>query len=147
VHKGELVASEKNERAWMKGLTYKRPYTDKWGALHDPTTPRDELLKYYKHWVVLLVSEATRKKAQSAEVGALKLIRAEERRRRENLRRAHRLEADYLEWADRRKHWKRRKRQRQNKKNAKAKAVAVAESESPANGRESDGRAQVQATR
>lgn len=145
------MASDGKERIWMKGLTYKRPYTDKWGALHDPTTPRDELLKYYKHWVVLLVSEATRKKAQSAEVGALKLIRAEERRRRDNLRRAHRLEADYLKWADRRKHWKRRKRQKQNKnkKNAKAKAVAVAVSESTANGRGSDGRSreQVQATR
>ena len=133
------MASEKNERIWKEGLTYKRPYVDRWGALHDPTTPRDELLKYYKHWVILLVSEATRREAQSAEVGALKLIRAEERSRRENLRRAHRLEADYLEWADRRKHWKRRNRR--DKRKAKAKAVA----KSSANGRESDGR--VQATR
>jgi len=99
-------------RKWAERFTYKRYYQDVWGALHDPTSSWDELLKYYQHWVVLLVSEAARRRSRPAEVGALKLIRAEERRHRENLSRAHRLEASYLEWANRRKQWQRRKKRR-----------------------------------
>jgi len=102
--------AEGSWRAWAKRFTYKRPYEDAWGTLHDPTGEWDELLKYYQHWVRLIVSDAARRMARPASAGALKLIRAEERRRRQNLARAHKLEADYLEWADRRKHWKRRRR-------------------------------------
>ena len=90
-------------------LVYKRPYEDHWGALHDPTTWWDELLKYYQHNVRLIVSEATRKKAQPAWVGAQKLIREEQKRHKQTLARVDKLEADYLQAVGRRKHWQRRK--------------------------------------
>ena len=103
-------------RAWADFFKYKRPYEDKWGTLHDPVTDWDERLKYYQHWVLLRVSDATRCKARPADVGAHALIRAEERRRKESLDRAYRLEAEYLEWANRRKQWKRRKKRKNKQK-------------------------------
>lgn len=91
---------------------YRAPYEDAWGTLHDPTTFWDELLKYYRHGELLLVSEGTREMALPARAGAQRLIRQAKRRHQRNLSRAYVLEADYLDWADRRKQYQRRKRRK-----------------------------------
>lgn len=101
--------AEGNWRTWADKFVYRRPYEDAWGTLHDPTSEWDELLKYYQHWVRLIVSEAARRLARPAVAGALELIR-QEQRHRNNVARASKLEAGHLEWANRRKQWKRRKK-------------------------------------
>jgi hypothetical protein len=93
-------------------LVYRRPYEDHWGALHDPTTWWDELLKYYRHYETLQVSQACRRMAQPAHIGAMRLIRAEQRRHRQYAARLDGLEAQYLESTYRRKSWKRRQRKK-----------------------------------
>lgn len=107
--------AEGNWRSWAGQLVYRRPYEDAWGTLHDPTTEWDELFKYYKSWVLLLVGEGTRRMARPASSGARELIREER-----NAARIDKLEANYLEWNGRRKQWKRRRRKR-----AKAKSRAA----------------------
>jgi len=97
--------TEGNWRAWAGQLIYRRPYEDAWGTLHDPTTERDELFKYYQPWVMLLVDEGTHRIARSASTEARELIREER-----NAARIDKLEADYLERNSRRKQWKRRKK-------------------------------------
>lgn len=99
-------------RQWAIHFKYRRPYVDKWGVLHDPTTWWDERLKYYQHHVKLIVSDATRRKARPAWAGAEELIRQEKKRHRRNLERTHELEAQYLDATHRRKQWKRRKRKK-----------------------------------
>jgi len=86
--------------------------------LHDPTTGWEELLKYHRSWVQLLVDEGTRRMARSASTGAQESLRR--RGRWERRRTIAELEADYN---DRRKQWKRRQRKR-----AKAGAVRKAPS-------------------
>ncbi len=109
------------ESAPRKHLVYKRPYEDKWGALHDPTTWWDELLKYYRHDATLLVSEACRRMAQPAHVEAVRLIRRGEARHRRNLKRAHQLEARYLAQKHHRRH-----RSKTNKSRAASRQRATA---------------------
>jgi hypothetical protein len=100
-------------RTWATQLTYQRPYEDAWGALHDPTTEWDELLKYYdKTQMLLLVGDGTRHMARSAYVGARILIHNERQERCASLARASALEAEYLEGINSRKHWRRRQRKR-----------------------------------
>ncbi len=77
-------------------FVYAVPYEDHWGVLHDPTTWWDELLKYYKHHVRLIVGQATRQMAQPASTEALRLVRRALKRHLRNLRKAHKLEANYL---------------------------------------------------
>jgi len=99
-------------RTWSGYLTYRRPYDDGWGNLHDPTTELDELLKNYKPHVRLLqVGEGTRRMAKPALAGARVLIREENRRqgRREELAKTDDLEAKDLERVHCDKHWHRRK--------------------------------------
>lgn len=108
----------------VRGFIYRRPYEDKWGVLHDPTTEWDERLKYYQHWVLLKVSEATRKKARPADVAAQALLREEQR-----LQEAQRLEADYLEWANRRKQWKRRRKHKHNHKRKRTQRQKLTQTE------------------
>lgn len=108
-----------NWRAWAGQLIYRRPYEDTWGILHDPTTEWDELFKYYRSWVQLLVDEGTRLMARPASAGACALIRGREERR---WRTIDELEASYLEWSNRRKQWGRRQ-----KRKARARAQVQAE--------------------
>jgi hypothetical protein len=108
-------------RTWPDQLVYRRPYEDAWGVLHDPTTEWDELLKNHKPWVMLLlVGDGTRRMARPASAGAQKIIRKEQQRRLHNMARINDLEAGYLEWNNRKKHWKRRRR---NKVKARGKAA------------------------
>lgn len=100
--------AEGNWRAWAGQLIYRRPYEDTWGILHDPTTEWDELFKYYRSWVQLLVDEGTRLMARPASTGACALIREREERRKS----IDELEASYLEWSNRRKQWKRRQKRK-----------------------------------
>jgi len=94
-------------------LIYQRPYEDAYGTLHDPTTEWDELLKNYKHWVMLLqVGEGTRRMAQPASIGAEKIIRKEQQRQQIIAARVNELEADYLQKNGYRKYWKRRQRRK-----------------------------------
>lgn len=76
--------------------------------LHDPTTKWDELFKYCQPWVRLLVSQGTRRMARPAEAGAHELIRGKQKENRRTMTRAEELEADYLQWNNCRKQWKRR---------------------------------------
>jgi hypothetical protein len=108
--------AEGNWRSWIGQLVYRRPYEDAWGMLHDPTTEWDELFKYYRSWVQLLVDEGTRRMARPASAGVGNLLHRGGRRRKAIAE----LEADYLEWNDRRKQWKRRQR-----KKARAEAEAA----------------------
>jgi len=99
-------------RSWTGQLIYRRPYEDVWGTLHDPTTEWDELFKYYWPRVQLLVDEGTYRMARPASAGARELIRERRGHRQRNAARTNELEADYLEWNSRRKHWKRRQRKK-----------------------------------
>lgn len=104
----DVETAEGNWRRWAGQLIYRRPYEDAWGMLHDPTTEWDELFKYYRSWVLLLVSEGDRRMTRPASAGARELIRGEGRRQRT----IDELEAGYLEWNNRRKYWKRRQRKK-----------------------------------
>lgn len=120
-----------NSKGEVSGpFRYRTPYVDKWGSLHDPTTWWDHLLKYYQHWVLLRVSEATRKTARPADVSARDLIREERRLMRQA--QAQKLEASYLEWGHRRKQWRRRRRKRRgNGKRSRAKPKPSGERHPP----------------
>lgn len=111
---GGSTAGSKNANGSSNGCSvdyvYRAPYEDAWGTLHDPTTWWDELLKYYKHNMLLLVSEGTREMALPAQVWAQRLIRQAKRHHQRNLRQAYAMEADYLGWVDRRKQYHRRKK-------------------------------------
>lgn len=111
---GGSTAGSKNANGSSNGClvdyTYQAPYEDAWGTLHDPTTFWDELLKYYRHGQLLLVSESTREMARSAQAIAYWLICQAKKRHQRNLSNAYALEANYLNWVDRRKQYKRRKR-------------------------------------
>ena len=90
------AADIKSEVKTSMDFVYVVPYVDRWGTLHNPTTWWDELLKYYKHHVRLIVSEATRQLAQPASTQAIRLARKALKRHRRNLKSAHELEACYL---------------------------------------------------
>jgi len=90
--------------------------------LHDPTTEWDELLKNYKHWVMLIqVGDGTRRMAKPASIGAGRMIRREQQRRAEATSKINALEANDLGKINRRKHWKRR-----HKKKLRERAVTHA---------------------
>jgi hypothetical protein len=98
----------------LRSYYYRRPYLDPWGNWHYPITEWDELLKYYKHWVVLLVSEATRRMAQPASRRAAALLAHEQRRKRRHFQKVAQLEAHYLKREHARKRHKRAQRQDQS---------------------------------
>lgn len=74
---------------------YKRCYVDKQGNVIDPRTFWDELLKYYRHGELLLVSEGE-KLATPVPLQASREIRAEEAKRTKRAQ-ISRMEAEDLE--------------------------------------------------
>lgn len=114
-------------RTWTRDLVYRRPYEDAWGALHDPRTSWDELLKSYKSpRFILVVGEGTRRMARPASTCAEEAIRDEKRRRQQARARISQLEATDLESVSRQKQWKRRRRKKiEARKTAVGKAVAT----------------------
>lgn len=93
-------------------LVYQRPYEDHWGALHDPTTEWDKLLKYYQTGVILLVEEGTRRIARPASIHAQAIIRRQKQRHLENLAKTQTLEVGDLRRVSDIRHWKRRKKRK-----------------------------------
>lgn len=94
--KRSLTTPQAPSQSALRSYYYRRPYQDRWGNWHHPATEWDELLKYYKHWVKLLVSEATRRMAQPASVRAHAQIVQEQRRRGHYFQKVAQLEAQYL---------------------------------------------------
>ncbi|MEO0248008.1 MAG: hypothetical protein ABIN58_00410 [candidate division WOR-3 bacterium] len=109
--KRSLATHQAPSQPALRSYYYRRPYQDRWGNWHYPITEWDELLKYYKHWVVLLVSEATRRMAQPASIRAHALLVQEQRSRRRHFQKVAQLEAQYLEREDARKRHKRAQKQ------------------------------------
>lgn len=97
-----------DERDDLRSYYYRRPYLDAWGNWRNPVSKWDELLKYYKPWIMLLVGEGTRRMAQPASVRAHQLIRKEQKGYQRSLEHAHQLEAQYLRKEHKRKQLKRR---------------------------------------
>ena len=94
--KRSLTEPQVPSQPTLRSYYYRRPYLDAWSNWHHPATEWDELLKYYKHWVRLLVSEATRRMAQPASRRAAALLVHEQRRKRRHFQKVAQLEAQYL---------------------------------------------------
>jgi hypothetical protein len=109
--KRSLAKPQAPSQPALRSYYYRRPYLDPWGNWRHPATEWDELLKYYKHWVLLLVSEATRRMAQPASTRAHALLVHEQRRKRRHFQKVAQLEAQYLEREHARKRRKRAQRQ------------------------------------
>ena len=105
--KRSLTTPQAPSQPALRSYYYRRPYRDVWGNWRHPATEWDELLKYYKYWVVLLVSEATRRMAQPASVRAHAQIVREQICRERHFQKVAQLEAQYLKKEYARKHRKR----------------------------------------